>query len=108
MANILTEFKEFLKEFNVVSVAVGIVTGLAVKEYAQAIVDTLIMPFVNVALPGKAWAEWVLPLGPVKIMGGMLLARTIDFLIICFVVFLFVKFMKTLTKPLAPKPAPQK
>jgi len=103
MANVFAEFRDFLKEFNVVAVAVGIVTGIAVKEYAQSIVDTLIMPFVNVLIPGKGWAEWVLPLGPVKVMGGMLLARSIDFLIICFVVFLFAKFMKTLAKPLAAK-----
>ncbi len=105
MANIFVEFKKFLQEFNVIAVAVGIVTGIAIKEYAQAFVDDLIMPVVNVLVPGTAWADWVLALGPIQVKIGHLLARSIDFIIICFVVFLFAKAANALTKPLA-KEAP--
>jgi large conductance mechanosensitive channel len=100
MANIFTKFKTFLQEFNVIAVAVGIVTGIAVKDYAQAFVDDLIMPVVNVVVPGTAWADWVLALGPVQVKIGHLLARSIDFVIICFVVFLFAKAANALAKPL--------
>lgn len=98
MANIFKEFKTFIQEFNVISVAVGIVTGIAVKDISQAFVDDLIMPIVGALLPGGAWAEWILPLGPIQIKIGHLLARSIDFLIICFVVFLFAKAATSLSK----------
>jgi len=98
MANIFKEFKTFLQEFNVVAIAVGIVTGLAVKDFSQAFVDDLIMPIVAALLPGGGWAEWVLALGPVQIKIGHLLARSIDFLIICFVVFLFARVAAALSK----------
>jgi large conductance mechanosensitive channel len=98
MANIFKEFKTFLQEFNVVAVAVGIVTGLAVKDISQAVVDDLIMPVVGALLPGGGWAEWILPLGPIQIKIGHLMARSIDFLIICFVVFLFARAAAALSK----------
>jgi large conductance mechanosensitive channel len=82
-------------------VAVGIVTGIAVKDYAQAFVDDLIMPIVNVIVPGTGWADWILPLGPIQVKIGHLVARSIDFLIITFVVFLFAKAANALAKPFA-------
>ncbi len=100
MANIFSEFKKFLQEFNVIALAVGIVTGIAVKDYAQAFVDDLIMPVVNVIVPGTGWEDWILPLGPINVKIGHLVARSIDFLIICFVVFLFAKAANALAKPL--------
>lgn len=95
------DFKAFLEEFNVIAVAVGIVTGIAVKDLSQALVDDLIMPVVGALLPNAGWADWVLSLGPVHIKIGHLLARSIDFIIICFVVFLFARAATALSRKAA-------
>jgi len=95
------EFKAFLEEFNVIAVAVGIVTGIAVKDLSQAIVDDLIMPVIGALLPSSGWADWILPLGPVHIKIGHLIARSIDFVIICFVVFLFARAATALSRKAA-------
>ncbi len=91
MPSIFNQFKHFMKEYSVSAVAIGIIMAIAVKDYAKALVDDFIMPLANLFLPGTDWTEWVLYLGPAKIKGGHLLASSVNFLIICFVVFLFAK-----------------
>lgn len=91
MASIFRQFKNFMKEYSVSGVAVGIVMGIAVRDYAEAIVDDFIMPVANVFFPDVDWADWILPIGEIKIKAGHLLASSINFLIICFVVFIFAR-----------------
>ena len=51
MAGWFGDLRKFLKEFNVLTVAVGFVIGTAVRDYARAVVDDLVMPLVNVVTP---------------------------------------------------------
>jgi large conductance mechanosensitive channel len=72
-------------------VAVGIVMGIAVRDYAEALVNDFIMPVINAFVPDIDWADWVLTLGEAKIKAGHLLAASLNFLIVCFVIFLFAR-----------------
>jgi large conductance mechanosensitive channel len=93
MATVFRQFKNFMKEYSVSGVAVGIVMGIAVRDYAEALVDDFIMPIINAFVPDIDWADWVLRLGEVKIKAGHLLAASLNFLIICFVIFLFARLV---------------
>ena len=73
--------------------AVGIVMGIAVRDYAEALVSDFIMPIINSFVPDIDWADWVLPLGEAKIKAGHLLAASLNFLIVCFVIFLFARLV---------------
>jgi large conductance mechanosensitive channel len=91
MPSVFRQFKNFMKEYSVSGVAVGIVMGIAVRDYAEAIVDDFIMPIANVFVPDTDWTEWILPIGEVKIKAGHLPASSINFLIICFIIFIFAR-----------------
>ena len=89
---ILKEFKEFLREYKVIGLAVALIIGLAATALVKAIVDYLIMPIITPFIPGGAWQAATLTLGPIVIAWGALLGAIINFVIIAFVVFLIAKY----------------
>jgi large conductance mechanosensitive channel len=99
MPNVITEFRKFLREFNVLTVAVGFVIGTAVRDYVRAVVDDFVMPAVNVLMPDVDWACWVWGAGEAKIKIGDLLARTIDLGLVVLVIFTIARLAKAATKP---------
>lgn len=89
---LLTEFKEFLKEYKVIGLAVALVIGLASTALVKAIVDYLIMPIITPFIPGGAWQTATFSIGPIVIGWGALLGAIINFVIIAFVVFMIAKY----------------
>ena len=90
--SILTEFKEFLKEYKVIGLAVALIIGLAATALIKSVVDNLIMPIITPFIPGGAWQTATFNLGPIVIGWGALLGAIINFIIIAFVVFLIAKY----------------
>lgn len=84
------DFKAFAFKGNVIDLAVAIVIGAAFTKIVNALVEDVIMPLVSKALPTKSYETWA-P-GGVKL--GVLLAATIDFFIVAFVLFLVVRWLK--------------
>jgi len=91
MPSLFRQFRNFMREYSISYVAIGIVMGIAARDYAEALVKDLLMPVIAVFLPGTDWAEWVLPLGAAKVKIGHLLASSVNFVVICFFIFLFAK-----------------
>lgn len=89
---IISEFKEFLKEYKVIGLAVALIIGLAATTLVKSIVDNLIMPIITPFIPGGAWQTATFTLGPIVIGWGALLGAIINFIIIAFVVFLIAKY----------------
>lgn len=85
------EFKEFLKEYKVLGLAVAFIIGLALTGLVQSLVDNMIMPIIAAFIPGGAWETATLSLGPIVLRWGAFLAALINFIIIAFVVFMIVK-----------------
>lgn len=88
---LLREFKDFLEEYKVMGIAIGIVMGLASTALVKAIVDDIIMPIITPFVPGGGWENAVLALGPFIFKWGAFLSAVINFIIIAFVVFLIAK-----------------
>lgn len=91
--SLLQEFKEFLKQYGVIGLAIAVVIGGAVGKFISAMVDDLIMPIVAVIIPGGDWREAIIGFGNLKIKIGHLAGALIDFLIIAFVIFAFAKYI---------------
>ena len=89
---ILTEFKEFLREYKVIGLAVALIIGLASVALIKSVVDNLIMPLITPFIPGGAWQTAVFKLGSIVIGWGALLGAIINFIVIAFVVFLIAKY----------------
>lgn len=93
MLAVIKEFKEFIKEYKVVGLAVGIIIGLAATAFVKALIDDIIMPLITPFIPGGAWQTATLTLGPFVFLWGHFLAALINFLVIAFVVFLIAKYL---------------
>jgi len=87
------EFKEFLKKYSVLGLAVAFIIGLAATKLVTAMVNDLVMPVVGAIIPGGEWRSAVLQIGPVKFLVGDFVGAAIDFIIVALVVFLVVKFI---------------
>jgi large conductance mechanosensitive channel len=91
---IFSEFRDFLKEYKVMGLAVAFIMGAAVNDLVKSLVNEMIMPFVDVLLPPDAsWQTATLTAGPVTFGIGPFIAVFINFVIIAFVVFMIAKMV---------------
>lgn len=87
------EFKTFLKNYQVLGLAVAFIIGAASTKLVSALVTDVVMPIVAVLVPGGDWRASILQVGPVKFLIGDLAGNLIDFVIVAIVVFAIVKFV---------------
>jgi len=90
---IAQEFLKFIESYGIMGVAIGIVMGQAVAKVITVIVEALIMPLLEVMLPGNKWQEAVFHIGRVNIKVGLIIAALIDFFAISLIVFFVVKYI---------------
>jgi large conductance mechanosensitive channel len=83
------EFLQFLKQYSVIGLAIGVIIGSKAGELVKAVVDGLMMPLIGLVLPSGDWQSLVV--GPFQI--GIVLAALINFTIVAFLVFLFAKMV---------------
>jgi large conductance mechanosensitive channel len=98
----MKEFKAFIMRGNVVDLAVAVIIGGAFGVIISSFVDDIITPLLLAPALKAAGAENIgaLTWGAVKY--GNFLAAVIKFLVIAFVLFLIVRSMNSLKKPVAP------
>ena len=112
MMSIIKEFKEFISRGSVVDLAVGVVIGAAFGRIVTALVDGIVMPLLGLAMGGVKFGDLSLVLHPAQVdaMGkeiapalllkyGSFLQSTIDFLVVAFVIFMFLKAYNRLRAP---------
>ena len=98
--NWLQGFINFIREQNVVSVAIGLIFGLAAKSLVDSIMVTVINPIVGVILGTNNLDNKFFCLKSVngvctsKLAWGTLLSSIINFLIILAVVYFVVKILR--------------
>ena len=99
MFTLTREFREFLKEYKVISLAVGFVMGAASTNLVNSLVKDIIMPFLTPLFAAESWKVAALHIGSVTISYGSFLAEALNFLILALVIFLAVgKILKLETK----------
>jgi len=87
----IKEFVDFLKEHNVIGLAIAFIIGIASKDLIKSLVDNIIMPIITAFIPEGAWETATFSLGPIIIKWGSFLSELINFVIIALVVFLIAK-----------------
>ncbi len=88
-----SEFKDFLKEYKVVGLAVAFIMGAAATTLVKSLVDNIIMPLITPFVQNGAWETAKLKLGPFAFGLGAFVAACINFAIIAFVIFLIAKMI---------------
>lgn len=105
MKTLLREFKEFAVKGNVVDMAVGVIVGGAFGKIVTSLVNDIIMPLVGVLTGGVDFSNLFVPLdgnayatlaeaeaaGAAVLKYGSFLSQVLDFLIVAFVIFIFIK-----------------
>ena len=86
----MNEFKDFLSQYKVMGLAVAFILGLYLGTMVQALVSDLIMPIIQLAMPGIQWE--LIEAGPFRI--GHFIGALITFIIVAFVIFILVKITK--------------
>lgn len=82
---------DFLREFRVVSAAIGFVFALATNELVQSFVDNIMMPLLDPLIKDGTWETAVLNIGPIQIAWGMFLSIFIHFVIIVVIIYVVIK-----------------
>ncbi|HEV2348421.1 MAG TPA: large-conductance mechanosensitive channel protein MscL [Terriglobia bacterium] len=112
------EFKEFVMRGNVMDMAVGVILGAAFGKIVTSLVGDILMPPIGVILGRVDFTNLYIGLtdqhydsiaaakaaGAATINYGLFLNTVIDFLIVAFVIFILVKQVNRLKRPV-PVPA---
>ncbi|MBS3084198.1 MscL family protein [Candidatus Pacearchaeota archaeon] len=91
MKQIFSEFKEFLKEYKIIGLAVAFIIGVAATALVKSFVDNIIMPIITPFIPGGQWQTATWTIGPIVLSWGAFLGSAINFIIIALVVFAIAK-----------------
>jgi large conductance mechanosensitive channel len=89
--SLFQEFMDFLDKYKVIGLAVAVIIGGAAGSLVSALVSDIIMPIITFFIPGGAWREAALNIGPIVLSIGHFVGVLIDFLIIALIVFLIMK-----------------
>ena len=87
----IKEFATFLKEFNIVSLAVGFVMGTASTALVGSMVKDILMPIAAPLVGAESWREAVWSIGPVHIAIGSFFAELFNFFILALIIFIIAK-----------------
>ncbi|MCP8313582.1 MAG: MscL family protein, partial [archaeon] len=74
----------------VMGLAVAFILGLYLGALVQALVNDLIMPIIQLAMPGIQWE--LIEVGPFRV--GHFIGALITFILVAFVIFIIVKMTK--------------
>ena len=102
------EFKEFISKGNVMDLAVGVIIGAAFGKIVTSLVDDIIMPIIGIILGKIDFSNLKIIIKPstekapeAAVKYGLFIQNVVNFLIMAFVIFLMVKFVNKLRKPVA-------
>ncbi len=111
----LKEFKAFAMKGNVMDLAIAVIIGGAFGKIVTSLVNDIIMPILGIIIGGINFQDLKIIITPqngdvaeVAIRYGAFVQTTIDFIIIAFSIFLFIKILSSFKKkePIIVEPAP--
>ncbi|MBR1914303.1 MAG: large conductance mechanosensitive channel protein MscL [Lachnospiraceae bacterium] len=91
MKSFIKEFKEFISQGNVMTMAVGIIIGGAFTAIITSVVEDIIGPLIGLIIGGLDFSSISVGVGDAQIMFANFIQAVINFLITAFVLFLIIK-----------------
>lgn len=99
----LGEFKTFIQRGNVIDLAVGVVIGGAFGKIVTSLVNDILMPIIGLLIGGQDFKGLSIKIKDTTIAYGSFIQNVVDFLIVAFFIFVFVKIINNLFKKEEPK-----
>lgn len=101
----ISEFKKFIMRGNVIDLAVGVIIGGAFQAIVNSLVNDVVMPLISLVTGGLDFNNWFIVLGDGEYASaaeaveagaatlnyGAFISAVINFLIMAFVIFMFVR-----------------
>lgn len=107
------EFKDFAMKGNVIDLAVAVIIGGAFGKIVTSLVNDMLMPAIGVLMGAINFTNLKYVISPadgdvaeVAILYGNFIQSIVDFLIVAFSIFLFIKLLSARKKKEAAAPAP--
>lgn len=91
MKGFIKEFKEFISQGNVMTMAVGIIIGGAFTAIITSVVDDIIGPVIGLLCGGLDFSSLSVGIGDAQLMFGNFIQAVINFLITALVLFVIIK-----------------
>jgi len=85
------EFWQFVKEYSVLGLAIGVIIAQASKDLVDSIVAGFFMPIVDFLIPGEGFESFVFSVGDVEFYFGSIISSSLTFIIILVILFITVK-----------------
>lgn len=85
------EFKAFALKGNVLDLAIGVIIGAAFGKIVTSLVNDILMPLLGFLLGGLNFSGLSFTFGSVSLKYGAFLQTVLDFFIVAFSIFLFIK-----------------
>ena len=101
----LQEFKKFALKGNVLDLAIGVIIGGAFGKIVTSLVNDVLMPIIGLLLGGVDYSGLQITIGDAGIKYGAFIQSIVDFIIIAFSIFLFIKAITRFKKKEEEKPA---
>lgn len=96
------EFKKFVLRGNVVDLAVGVIIGGAFQAIVKSLVDDIVMPLVGMVTGNIDFSQRVWRIGEgefaATVTWGNFVTAILNFLIMSFVIFCFIKLINVITE----------
>jgi large conductance mechanosensitive channel len=94
----LKEFREFITKGNVLDLAIAVVMGAAFGKIVSSLVNNIITPLIGILLGGVNFSSLSITVGKADVQYGEFIQAVIDFLIISFAIFMFMKVANSLIR----------
>lgn len=96
MKKFLKEFKEFALRGNVMDLAVGVIIGGAFQAIVSSLTSDVISPFIGL-FASTDFSDLVWKINGVDIRYGAFITAVINFIIMAFIIFMFMKVLNKIT-----------
>lgn len=94
----LKEFKTFISKGNVVDLAVGVIIGSTFGKIVSSLVNDILMPIIGIIIGGIDFSNLTIQIKDATIKYGIFIQNIIDFLIVEFCIFIFIKLINKVSK----------
>lgn len=92
----LEEFKKFISRGNVLDLAIGVIIGGAFQDIVSSLVNNIFTPILGILFGGVDFTGLSITIKDSNIMYGMFIQSIVNFLLVAFCLFIFMKFMNRL------------
>jgi large conductance mechanosensitive channel len=103
---VIKEFKDFISRGNVIDLAVAVVLGASFNSVVKAFTDGVLMNIIAAVFGKPNFDQLTFRLGNGVIEYGAFLTAVVNFLIVGFALFLFVKGINAMRRPRPAEVAP--